>query len=241
MSKLASSFLHDHRRIEAWLKRHSPAGEKRLGFVDLLHRHARRHKLLARHLDRLLALHGLRNAMVHTVGRRDRFVAEPMPHVVVELRRIADLLEAPPNLPADVFHPVHVFSLQDALRSVLRFMHQKGFSQVPVEDMQGQLVDVLTLQTVTRWLAAAMDADSVDLDAVPLAEVLPHQEHDFHYTFASSNSNCEEIFDLFVNAQSQGIALDVVMLTNNGQRQREIDGMVTVTDLPLLVESLGLE
>ncbi len=236
MSNLAQGFLHDHRRIEAWLRKRAAAADKRAGFATLLDRQARQHRFLGQCADRLRALNDLRNAMVHTVGRRERLIAEPVASVAEELRRIADRLEAPPPLPRHLLREIARFDAGSALRPALEFMHAHGYSQVPVV-ADAQVLGVLTLETVTRWLAVAAGDGSVDIDAAPLRLVLAHQERDDHYAFMPSQSHCEAVLDRFVEARERGVPL-TVLLTDSGRADATIRGLIAASDVPVLAAAL---
>lgn len=233
-----STFLHEHKRIESWLRQLSGHTTRLGGFSDMLHKQAAHHPALRRHESRLRVFNELRNAIVHLPGPTERPLAQPLPEVVEEIRDIADLLTKPPQVPRRVFHAVRVFALDESIGSALTFMHRKGFSQVPVAQ-QGGFAGLLTLGTVSRWLAANVKDDLADL-TVTLKELLTHQERNDHWCFMSSKANCAEVFDAFCSAQERARPIDAVLLSDNGKQSIDIKGIVTNFDLPDIARALRI-
>lgn len=228
-------FMHHHQKIERWLRGRSGNGSR--GFMEMARLESLHHPLLRKNIARLRELNELRNLLAHKSGDRSEPIAEPTASVVLEIGRLAEQLASPPRLPRRVLHGVEVFTEDQSLADALRLMEAEVFSQVPVSSA-GRVRGVLTSSTIMRWLASNVKHELVDVVSTPISAVLAVQERDDHWSFAPATADCAEVLGRFVNSQQAGSPLEVLLLTDTGGEQLPLRGIITVSDLGELADSL---
>ncbi|MHA2789087.1 CBS domain-containing protein [Corynebacterium sp. S7] len=221
----ATAFLAAFNDIEDHL-RAALGAKKSDSFRWMVDQAKRRHLLSESHAEDLKEFAELRNAISHGRYTKDlRPIAEPLPETVAEIERIRDLLEHPP-LALEVLgahQKIYTFSPDDDIRDVLRIIKDTEISQFPVYK-QGRAVDLLTTNTIARWVAADLD-DNDHLDARSVAEVLDYAERNDRAVFLPKDVTAQEALD--------------AMLTPNGNLGLPHAGLITEhgldTQMPIRV------
>jgi CBS domain-containing protein len=192
--------------------------------------------LVARHQVDLKEWADLRNAIVHEKTRRH--IARPFAGTVREIERIAELLRRPPLLRQVLGRQrVQVAESTDPVGQALRVMYEHRFSQMPVYS-GNRLVGLLTAETFARYVAAASDGAAAPHLAIPIADVLPHEEDPRHYEVLARTATTTETLALFDAYEAEGRFLDAIIVTRTGSRTERPAGIVTVFDVPKLQASL---
>ncbi|MBU6247859.1 MAG: hypothetical protein KGN77_08885 [Xanthomonadaceae bacterium] len=236
MASPFDEFLHEHRRIEAWLSDRT-RGQRHRPFLEMAREVAPSHPLLKRHLQRLVELTELRNLLAHKPGSRREPIAMPTASVVQELRDLADRLTAPPPLPPSVLHEVECFDIAQPVGAALKAMRRRNYSQVPITE-QGRVDWLLTANTVMRWLARQVDDELVDVAGTPISEVLQATEKSERWGFCRTQADSADVLGRFVNAQEEGKPLVALLLTDSGTERGTLRGIVTTSDLGKLASCL---
>jgi predicted transcriptional regulator len=118
-------------------------------------------------------------------------------------------------------------------------MRESSFSQLPILK-NGSVVALLTSETVVRWLASEISNDVVSLQDTPIQTVLGHVEDEDHYCFIPRNASLHEVIAKFEEFTSRGKDLDAILITDTGKPDQKLLGILTVYDLPGILETLGL-
>jgi predicted transcriptional regulator len=237
VSSYAEPFLDAFARIEKLLRQLACA-DRTVSFSGLV-ASTRSVPLVRRFEQDLKEYADLRNAIVHE--RTDGHpIADPYPATVAAIERIADLLTRPPLAIAIVGAiQVKACKPETAVADAARTMRDGNFSQLPVTDDES-LIGLLTAETITRWMAAAMDNDGgVILEDHTVAEALPHTENpDHHWELLSRQATAFDALNLFDRYSSSGWSLDAVLLTETGRTDQTLLSIIPAYDIPRLITAV---
>ncbi len=234
MDELSSRFLDAFSAIEKHLRRLLDA-DRHMTFNEMVERASRSDTGVRRLRGQLKDFGELRNFVVHEY-RRDQPTASPSAHAVERLQAIRDELLSPPRLIDRFRLPVQTCAPADPVGAAVRKMYDGSFSQLPVYDGD-RLVGLLTAETVARWLASRL-ADGLGLlEEEAVAIVMRHEEGTHAYVMMGRDATVEDAFTAFDEHLHSGKSLDAIILTQTGGGTERPLGIVTVSDMPRLLES----
>lgn len=237
MSKRNSdAFLGAFSTIENALKK-LLAGNKHTTFSELVHHSVQKSAVVRRYKAELQALGDLRNAIVHNRIGHDA-IAEPHNKVVEQIQTIADKLVSPPTVMSRFEKPITTYKSTDPIRHALTHMHQYSYSQVVIVD-NSVVCNVLTANTITRWLGLKVAEELVDLSETPIQEVLTAAEFKDNFKLIPKTLNCYEAIELFQSAHANGQPLDVLLISEHGRKTEQVLGIITPYQMPDLIETVG--
>ena len=173
--------------------------------------------------DDLQALVDLRNAIVHNT---EGLLGEPTDKAIELAEKILHHLKNPPTVQKFMNRGVYFVEGWDPLGKVLEIMYEKEYSQVPVLE-NGQLEDLLTTNTVARWLAVQAKQGEVKVDDVQVKDVLKFREESEKWDVISQGTNLFEVLERFEKFRT----LVALVITQNGQKTEKPLGIVTPWDL----------
>ena len=203
-------------------------------FYDLLGKAADVSAAVRRNEATLRELADLRNVLVH---RHNHLVelAIPNERTVVQLEGLAKLIAAPPRLDSMFSMPVETCAPSDSVQLAAQKMIRGDFSQVPVVQ-EGRVVDLLTTETITRWMAVQLGRDGL-LEAAPVGEVLRHKENKSTFKMLARGASAFDAIESFDDALHAGHTYDAILLTQNGKQTESLIGILTPFDIPRLLNA----
>lgn len=143
-----------------------------------------RNSIVRNYKDDLLQLGNLRNAISHQ-SKGGVPIAEPFEETVQLIERILEEFKNPKRvIPAFQFE---VFSVtpDTPLIYLLQEMKTKNFSQAPVLDSEGKIIEVISTNTISCWLFAEYKNEYVDLTTAKISDLLPYIETKENYALIS--------------------------------------------------------
>lgn len=234
----SDTFLAHFAAVEAWLRQQAQA-DRSLPFYQLVDRAAQKHRAVARYRDDLKEFGDLRNAIVHE--RTDgHVIAEPNDRAVVDLERLRARRLSPPAVIPKFQINVRSRALTDTVGAAVTDMRDGSFSQLPVL-ADGKVVALLTSETVVRWLASEVMNEYVAPWETKIELVLPYTEDRDHYCFLSRSATLLEALSQFEEFAARGKDLDAILITHDGKPDQQLMGILTLFDLPAILETLGLK
>lgn len=236
--KNSDQFLASFSSIEGWLRART-ASSSEISFSKMISIAALEHRVVARYEADLRQFAKLRNAIVHDRAG-GHVIAEPNDRAVTDLQRIESTLSDPAKLIPKFAIDVISREMNDSIGSAVTDMRHGAFSQIPITK-DGRVVAVLTSETVARWLAAELDNEIVSLKDTPIESVLNHTEDEDYYCFLKRDQTLHDALEIFENYASRGKVLDAVLISHNGRPEDKLLGMLTVFDLPKILDELGLK
>ncbi|BDX38698.1 hypothetical protein CYCD_20530 [Tenuifilaceae bacterium CYCD] len=205
-------------------------------FSDLLRKARGLNAVVNQYASDLKEFAQLRNAIVHT--RRENFIiAEPHPDVIKEIRHIHTLLNNPPRVSSVMKNNPYFISPENSIVELLTTLSEKGIMRCPVVD-KGTIACVITAKTISRWLTSQKQS-KVELNGSKVSELIPYTEK-MDYCIISENIDIISLVGMFKNSIKRGTYIQAVLVTKNGQPNSPLVGIITPSDLPLIIERMNL-
>lgn len=233
----SDAFLAIFSEVEKWL-RAATGADRTASFYQLVERAATSTPALRRYKDDLKEFADLRNAITHE-RTDDHVIAEPNQRALTDFGRLRTALLQPPSVIPQFQRNVKSREDTEPIGKAVRDMREGSFSQLPVLK-DGKVIALLTSETVVRWLANEVSNDLVSLMDTTIAAVLPHVEDREHYCFLPRTASLHNAIDKFEEFASRGKDLDAILLSDAGRPDQKLLGILTVFDLPAILETLAL-
>lgn len=194
-------FLNSFSKIEQILRRITNS-EKSTPFYELVRRASNRSTNVRYLQNDLKEFADLRNAIVHE--RTDgHVIAEPNDWAVSRILEIEKQLTDPPKVIPLFQTEVQVISTDDSIADAIKIMFEKSFSQMPVYH-GNTFVNLLTANTISRWLGSNVNDDIFSLSETTISEVLNYTEEKDNYCFLGRNSSLFEVLEKFQTYERKG-------------------------------------
>jgi predicted transcriptional regulator len=178
---------------------------------------------------------GLRNVLVHRFDH-EKEIAFPSEETVAHLEAIVASLTSPPRLDSLFRGLVEICLPDESVGSAAKKMHTHSFSQLPV--IAGKrIVGLLTADTIARWLATRLESGIGMLKEEPVEKILPHQEKPRNYAIMGLSATVYDALEEFDKWLHEGESLAAIILTHNARSNETPIGIVTVSDMPKLVQA----
>ena len=230
-------FLDTYSDIESWLRKKAHS-DRTVSFYQLVELGSKIDSSVRRYRDDLKEYADLRNAIVHE--RTDgRVIAEPNDIAVSHFNRIRGALLKPPTIIPKFHRKVFARDTGELVASAISDMRAGAFSQLPITN-NGEVIELITSNTIVRWLAAEVKNDLVSLLETKIEVALKYVEDREHYCFLSRNATFQDAIDKFDNFASRGKILDAILITESGRGNQDLLGILTIFDLPDVLTELGL-
>ena len=171
----------------------------------------------------------LRNAIIHT--RRENFIiAEPHNDVVSEIRRIRNLLYNPPKISKVMQEKPYFATPKTLILEMLGTFASKGFMRCPVVD-GNKIICLITAKTLARWIVS----NPPNFKNATLSEVIPFADST-DFSIVSESTDIVSVIGQFKNSIKKGNYIQAILITQNGQPNSPLLGIITPSDLPSLME-----
>lgn len=204
------------------------ADRRRHAFAAKVRIASNRYRRIARHIDFLLEIGELRNAVVHNRTGDDLFLAVPSESTVLELERIEQEILAPQAVEKRFLRKVVALEPGHTLAEAFELIRGDGYSRYPVYD-NGRFAGMVTANGFTRWVAGQMKGATIEIDAsqVRIADVIAMDHRRDRATFVARSALVDDVEGLFAKNQS----LEAVIITEHGREDEAPIGMICAGDL----------
>ncbi len=231
--KNSQLFLNSFSEIEDFLGRYTNT-IRHDSFGNLVHKASRSNSIIRKYKNDLFELKDLRNAIVHE--RSDgHIIAEPHDSTVILIQKIEGLLKNPPEVLPTFKGQVLTLYIYDSLLDAVRLMEQKSYTQIPILDEESNYVDLLTTNTIVRWLGAnTNNKDLSQILKVDIDEVLRYKEDSNLCLFISTKTSFLEVIEIFEEYKNKAKKLEALIITQNGSKNEDFLGIITNWDLPTI-------
>jgi len=208
-------------------------------FMEMARAYAGQHHLPAAQRDALQTFASLRNAISHGRWHDGQPIAEPNEAIVREIEQLREQVISPPKavsfLPDG---PVCTAGLDDPVTTVLKYITDFDYSQVPVYDA-ARCTGILTTNTVARWAAYRLGRGRGLSGAEPVSRVLAFAEPCERVLFASPAITAAEATEQLTHGGEERTPATALLLTRDGQQSGTPVRIITSSDLPALSAALG--
>lgn len=225
-------FLDEIAFLERALRRIIGA-EEYVPLTTMIGKAAQVSRIVAENQEFLRDVASLRNAIVHNPSIENRPLADPHEWVSSRLIEVRALIESPPRLMPTFRVNVVTRLTTDSLADVVADMWHGDFSQVPIYRPDRTFVEVLTTETIVRWMSQNPGRPWQD---VAVLDALSYTEDPDHFAFLSTESSVVEAVELFDQFAHRGKYLDALLITRHGDVDRIPEGIITQFDLPVLYQ-----
>ncbi|MBD2097727.1 CBS domain-containing protein [Trichocoleus sp. FACHB-591] len=179
----------------------------------------------------------LRNAIVHE--RSDEHtIAEPNDRAVEDIEKIASAITNPPRVIPKFQTSVTSLKQKASIGDAVRLMLEHSFSQIPIFD-NDVFSELLTANTITRWLGVSVLEDIFSLKETQIEKVLEFTEYRENHKFIGRNTTIFEVLEDFQLFGERGRKLDALLITDSGKQTEKIIGIITVSDLPTILQLIN--
>lgn len=202
-----------------------------VSFRDKVRDLSTKNAVVKRYRDDLFQLGNLRNAISHQ-SKGGVPIAEPFEETVQMIQKILEEFKNPKRvIPAFQFEVFSVTS-DSLLIDLLREMKTMDFSQAPVLDSERKLIEVISTNTISRWLFAEYENHLVDLTTTKISDLMPHIETKENYALISRNTTVYEAAELFIKkSKEKKSKLDCLIITHSGKPTEKQMGIVCIEDI----------
>ncbi|WP_299068118.1 CBS domain-containing protein [uncultured Psychrobacter sp.] len=230
----AEKFIEVYNSLDKYLQKDIGADEY-VSYANKVRKS--KNTVVNRFKDELLSFGTLRNAIVHNPKIGGQTIAEPHESTVQKFNKIYEMVTNPKKVIPTFQFDVSGAREDEYLNDILKKMRQNSFSQFPVLDADGSVMELINNNTISRWLASEISEEGeVIIDKVTVDKLLAEIEYKNNYKFISRDTSVYEAYDLFIkHINEEQRNLDVLFITHNGKRTEKLLGLVTISDLVPLI------
>lgn len=185
------------------------------------------------------ALGELRNAISHSSYRNGAPIAEPRSDLVEAAEQLAESVLNPAKISRFIGGPLVTLSPDSTLPEIARIISENDFSQIPICD-NGRVVNLLTTNTISRWLANSIDKNGEIYEAtseVTAEQLLTHAEIIDKPKYVKPNCPAYKVCDIL----SSDTRVPAVLITPTGDGNSDLKGIATASDVPFLLKELSIK
>jgi len=226
----SEKFLEYYNKIDLYLKRE--------GNYDVFQSYSHKVKnssstVVRRYKDELLTFGELRNAIIHHPPINGAPIAEPHTEIVKRIKIISDYILNPIKVIPTFQLQVFTAHLNEYLNPILYKMGNLSFSQAPIIDNEGKLIEIITTNTISRWLSSNLEENGTLLvENIKVKDLISHIEYKNNYRFLNRDASIYDAYQLFVDSfKNNKCYLDAVFLTNSGKEHEKLLGLITINDI----------
>ena len=192
-----------------------------------------KNKVVKRFKDELISLGELRNAIVHTPKISGRIIADPHPETVVEIKKLYHMITNPKRvIPAFQFEVLGA-NENEFINDILIKMKENSFSQFPIFNEEGQVIELINTNTIARWLSDKVGENgTIMLEKARVKDLIFSIEFKKNYRFISRETSVFEAYDIFINQiVLKRRNLDALLISHSGKETEKLLGIITIEDI----------
>ncbi|WP_047979801.1 CBS domain-containing protein [Ornithinibacillus contaminans] len=225
MLKNSERFITAFNRIDKALD--SELNQSRgIGFSKAVRILAKYNAVVNRYKEDLLEYAELRNAIVHNRMDTIHVIAEPHDSVVAHMEKIEQAITEPKRVIPMFSKEVYSFASKDTLSDLLDVIYREGYSKFPVYN-HDVFIGLVTESGITKWLA---EHKQTSISEVTIEEIIPYQKES-NYQFVAKTTTVYQVVDLFKEHISKGNRLDALLISETGEKQEPLLGIITAWDI----------
>jgi predicted transcriptional regulator len=190
-----------------------------------------RNPVVRRYKDDLHQLGNLRNAIAHQ-SRDGRAIAEPFDETVSLLQQILEEFKNPKRVIPEFQFEVFSVRSETPLITLLTEMKEKDFSQAPILDDSENIIEMISTNTISRWLFGEYKNQLIDLTEAKISDLIPYIETKENYSLISRNTTIYEATEIYLKkSKEKKSKLDCMIITHSGKLGEKIMGLVCIEEI----------
>lgn len=191
-----------------------------------------------KHLYQLKNFWELRNFITHGIKSNGETFATPTQAAVEKISQYAEKITKPAKVLELFKRPVFTAKKSDSLRIIIPQMKKNGYTNIPVYDENNHFVWILSDARLLYWMSdLLMNEDYINLGLMKVEHIkLERGWKD--YLFISKEMTIFEAGELFVQSKKNAERLAVLFITETGNPEEEILGIISASDANVIDEYL---
>ena len=224
-------FLEAFRRLESALREASLTADGPREFSGMLSAAARHDSFVQRRFSELDLCRQIRNLLSHFPAQEGRSPIVPDESLVQVMEETIDHLEHPVRArdAAVARDKVYTVNRQSPLKQTMMKMRERGFSHVPVMDGR-QVIAVFSIGTVFTAVCRGQVSDAQIIGDL-LADIGLDDHENEQYAFVAADEPLTHVKALFQRRDSRRRKVALAFVTENGDRDEALLGILTPWDV----------
>lgn len=226
-------FLNYYNKINSFIE--NPDGfESNITFKQKIKNSS--NNIVQRYGDELLSYGELRNVIIRGQKVNKEAIVKPHQDTVVRIKELFEMITNPKKVIPEFQTEILGAKEDDLICDYLILMRRYSYSQLPVFNNKGNVIEVINTNTITRWLSSRiMKNEKTNIESVKVKELIPEIEFKNNYKFISKNKSLFDAFDYFTNQfKSNKKNLDTLFITKSGKSTEKLMGLITIENLATL-------
>ncbi len=224
----SEEFIDLFNEVEQFLQNKSQKNHYQ-SFQSLIDEFKHKNSIIDFYYEELAHIKQVRNVLVHN----HEYYAVPNEKSLNTIRKIKKILMSPPTVIKLFADEVMTARLEDSLMDTITKMDERGYTQVPVLNDIKEVVDMLTTNTITRWLGSLQEESGLYKikGSTVVSEALEYGEERLIYEFVAADLSIATVIKIFNRVQKSDKKLEGILITENGQKNEELLGIITKWDI----------
>ena len=235
-SELTNRFINVYNELSEYMEDQLHLKDYR-SHVQMLNIMSKKSQIIKNHYDELRTFANLRNVIIHDSTSKFNPIAEPHREVVERYEYILNRLTNPTTAYDIATKSDDLVFAHKNMRLIdcIKIMHDKNYSYMPVMEKQ-KFVGVLSGDSIFTYMRKNhIITIYEDFQVGDLGDSIT--EHmDERYSFVGKDALVDDIIYMYNNDIKDGRRLGAVFVTNNGNADEKIIGMISAWDL---IEYIG--
>ncbi len=195
-------------------------------FYQLLHEAGKKSEVIQKYQFDLQEYADLRNAIVHQRSPEGNIIAEPNDEVTEQIEKIAKLLCEPDRVEQFFIKPIRTCRLDDNLKEIALQLEDHDSTKIPAYNDQ-EFCFLLTTDMIERCFLHHEDR----IAQLKVKDCEVYLKETENVGFISKDTSVQDAFARFIRAYSKGMILKALIITENGKREENPCGIITLSDL----------
>lgn len=195
-----------------------------------------KNNVVKRYFDELLLIKDIRNIDSHKGNKNYRYIVSPNPETNLHLKKIINEIENPPIIFENNMYvkreKMCCKSLDDTIYDTIREMSEKIYTHIPIlkdNILFGVFSENTFLDVINEKTEIIIDSNTKFSEIQEFLKIDKHSMEEFK--FISKHTTVYDIEDMFKNYFKQNKRLGCVYITEHGNKNEEILGMLTAWDV----------
>lgn len=226
----AGKFVDHYNELDKEFKRKLKADDY-VSFVQKVKKLASKDAVVRSFKEDLIQFANLRNAIVHE-SKNGIHIAEPYEETVKRIEQIKiSVLNPKKVIPAFQFK-VYSVNKETPLEEMLTEMRKYDFSQAPLIDQNGKIIEIISANTISRWLFCQIKEDIISIKDTIIGDLIPFIEKPKNFELIHRNTTICAAAEIFIKkAKEKGAHLDCLIITHKGLSTESMLGLVCIEDI----------
>ena len=122
--------------------------------------------------------------------------------------------------------------LETPLIDLLTEIKEKDFSQAPILDEEENVIEVISTNTISRWLFDQVKNEKVILPEVKISELIPYTETAGNYSLISRKTKVYEAAEFYLSkSKEMKSQLDCMIITHSGKVGEKLMGLMFIENI----------